>query len=95
MFLIVPFLIAIGLNLISAAAGTYWLYKKKDIEAKKFLNVVLSGMVVRLFSLLALIFLCLKFLTVDKFVFTIAFFAAYIIYLIPELKFLTKVLNKN
>lgn len=52
-------------------------------------------MVVRLFTLLALIFLCLKFLTVDKFIFTIAFFAAYIIFLIPELKFLTQVIKKN
>ncbi len=93
--LIKEFLIAIVINLISASAGTYWLIRKKDIDPKKFLNVVLSVMVVRLFSMLIVIFLCIKFLTLDKLVFTIAFFAAYIIYLIPELKYLTKSLNKN
>ena len=93
--LLKEFLIAIVINLISASAGTYWLIRKKDIDPKKFLNVVLSVMVVRLFSMLIVIFLCIKFLALDKLVFTLAFFAAYIIYLIPELKYLTKSLNKN
>lgn len=95
LFLLRECFIAIALNIISASAGTYWLIRKKDIDPKKFLNVVLSVMVVRLFSMLIAIFLCIKFLALDKFVFTIAFFAAYIIYLIPELKFLTNVLKKN
>ncbi|MEJ5351243.1 MAG: ATP synthase subunit I [Melioribacteraceae bacterium] len=54
-------------------------------ENKKFIEINLGGMVLRILLMLALIFLTLKFLKVDKYEFIFAFLIWYILLLIFEI----------
>jgi len=62
-------------------------------SAKVFIMAFLGGMVIRLFLMLVLVFICLKFLDLsgNNFIFSILFF--YVFYLISEILYLN--LNNN
>jgi len=64
-------------------------------EQKKFAKIFLSGLVIRLFILLSVIFLILKFTTVNHFVFISSLFILYFIYQIWEVTFLNKNITNN
>ena len=78
------------INFLNVYAGALILVRNRELEPKKFINVVLGSMVLRMFINLLLIFLCLQVFKFDRLVFVISFFAFYIVLLVLEIMFVTK-----
>lgn len=85
-----PIFTSFIINFLNVYAGALILVRNKELEPKKFINVVLGSMVIRMFINLLLIFLCLQLFKFDRLIFVISFFAFYILLLILEITFLTK-----
>lgn len=85
-----PIFTSFIINFLNVYAGALILVRNRELEPKKFINVVLGSMVLRMFINLLLIFVCLQFFKFDRLVFVISFFAFYIILLVLEITFVTK-----
>jgi len=85
-----PIFTSFIINFLNVYAGALILVRNRELEPKKFINVVLGSMVLRMFINLLLIFLCLQVFKFDRLVFVISFFAFYILLLILEITFVTK-----
>lgn len=85
-----PIFTSFIINFLNVYAGALILVRNRELEPKKFINVVLGSMVLRMFINLLLIFLCLQVFKFDRLVFVISFFAFYIVLLVLEIMFVTK-----
>lgn len=85
-----PIFTSFIINFLNVYAGALILVRNRELEPKKFINIVLGSMVLRMFINLLLIFVCLQFFKFDRLVFVISFFAFYIILLVLEITFVTK-----
>lgn len=67
----------------------------KKLEDKHFLKVYLGGMVIRMFMLLSLIFIILKYIGINPIGFLFSLFIFYFINQFIELKYIIKVLTNK
>jgi len=83
------------LNLINAFAAVQLFKISYKADAQLFMIYNLGGLGVRLFLLLIVIFLVIKFLNIDEYGFILVFFLFYFISLILEVMFYLKIANKR
>jgi len=89
------FILAGFITYFNFALGFFSIKLTLEKSAKIFLIAVLGGMVLRLFLMLIMVFISLKFLDIraDVFIFVILFF--YIVYLIIEIFYLFMIKGSN
>ena len=75
------------LNLINSLAAFLLFEYSFNRSNKSFLTSTLGGMAVRLLFLLGAVFICLKFLNIDKYGFILIFFIFYFILLVFEINY--------
>lgn len=81
--------------LISVSAGIISYKISRNKENKRFLKIYFGGMVARLLLLLMVIFLILKYISINQISFLFSLFIFYIINQIVELRFITKSSDKK
>lgn len=79
----------------SVIIGGFVVSKALRKEGTGFINTVLLSMVVRMFVTVALIFILIYFLKIDKIGLAVIFFFYYILFLIFEVNFLSDNTIKN
>lgn len=84
---IIPFIYAIGLNIINAALSVYSFQKGYKNSTKNFLLFIFGGMIIRMFLILLLFFIVIKYFNVDITIFVFTFFVLYFIALILEINY--------
>jgi hypothetical protein len=75
------------INLLNSLAAIYAFHKGFNKSSNVFLIYTLGGMLIRLFAMLILIFLTLKYLNIDKLGFIFTLFIIYFINLILEINY--------
>lgn len=90
-----PLIFGWGLSFFSVIIGGFVVSKALRKEGTGFINTVLLSMVVRMFVTVALIFILIYFLKIDKIGLAVIFFFYYILFLIFEVNFLSDNTIKN
>ncbi|MDZ7765286.1 MAG: hypothetical protein U5K00_12795 [Melioribacteraceae bacterium] len=80
-------LLAIGLNIPTTYSAYYFFNKSLGKTNNEFLLFNLGGMMIRLFFLLVVVFIVIKFLNIDKYAFIFLFFIFYFTSLIFEVNY--------
>lgn len=80
-------LLAIGLNVPTTFSAYYFFNKSLGKSNNEFLLFNLGGMMIRLFFLLVVVFIVIKFLNIDKYAFIFLFFIFYFTSLIFEVNY--------
>jgi hypothetical protein len=82
------------ISILNAVAGSYILVRNSNKETRQFFNVVLGSMVLRIFVIVIMVFIGIKFLGFEEFSFAISLFFFYFIFLALELKYISKFFKK-
>jgi len=92
---VVPLLTGWAISFLSVIIGSFIITKAFTDPGKGFINTVLLSMVVRMMLTVALIFLLVYFLKIDKISLAVIFFFFYFLFLILEINYLSDKTNKK
>lgn len=86
---IIPLLLGWLISFLNVLAGSVVINRSFKEEGTGFINKILLSLVVRLFTVVGLLFVLIYFLRLDKLSLAVVFFFFYTIFLILEINFLT------
>lgn len=88
-FYTIPLFLGWFISFVNVFIGSYVITKAFREQGKGFFNTVLLSMVVRMFSIAALVFILIYFLKLDKIGFTVILFFFYFLFMILEINYMS------
>ncbi|MBK6877142.1 MAG: hypothetical protein IPG99_12030 [Ignavibacteria bacterium] len=93
--MIIPFLVGWAVSFANSVIGIIVITRAFKTSGKGFFNTILLSMVVRMFSIVAIVALLIILLKIDKINLAVSLFLFYFLFLILEINFLQTGVKAN